>query len=354
MALGLGKLTILVGAGILGSVLAKEGRMPSISDFVSGALKIALKPTRQNDSASSASKPKYDALSSQVNSLRQELQLLSSSRPVTIVTSSATGGRRYGLVVIIIIIGYGYVWWKGWKLPDLSFATKRSLSDACSAVAKQLEEVYSSISATKRNLSSKMDRVESGLDDVAEQKDVIGQEVTQLREDVGSFHVNIESVRHAVRTLETQVHRIEGNEDILHSKVRRLVGFAQNSRRSRSADLQATPSSALKPALEHPQLTPSSRTASLPPLLPSEPPSPSTSNGLNEVQQPLKTAVSAAGLKDLQGMAEAAKFGGKPVDSNDSPVSEGMSKFSNLGSYGRMLFASSSFLSRSRSATQPK
>ncbi|KAI3787239.1 hypothetical protein L1987_41579 [Smallanthus sonchifolius] len=34
---------------------------------------------------------------------------------------------------------------KGWKLPDMMFATRRSLSDATNAVAKQLEIVYSSL-----------------------------------------------------------------------------------------------------------------------------------------------------------------------------------------------------------------
>ncbi|KAL8152168.1 hypothetical protein V2J09_009928 [Rumex salicifolius] len=141
MALSLGKLTILVGAGILGSVLAKEGQLPSVSDVLSGVVKIAFK----RDSAPSSTKPKNDALVAQVNSLKQELQFLVSNRPVTIITSGGGGGRRYGMIILVVVVGYGYIWWKGWKLPDLTFATKRSLSDACTAVAKQLEQVYSSI-----------------------------------------------------------------------------------------------------------------------------------------------------------------------------------------------------------------
>lgn len=37
---------------------------------------------------------------------------------------------------------------QGWKLPDLMFATRRSLSEARSTIAKQLENVYSSIGVT--------------------------------------------------------------------------------------------------------------------------------------------------------------------------------------------------------------
>ncbi|XP_059640848.1 uncharacterized protein LOC132283000 isoform X2 [Cornus florida] len=35
---------------------------------------------------------------------------------------------------------------KGWKLPDMMFATRRCISDACTFIAKQLENVYSSVS----------------------------------------------------------------------------------------------------------------------------------------------------------------------------------------------------------------
>ncbi|KAL2903869.1 tRNA U34 carboxymethyltransferase [Bienertia sinuspersici] len=52
-------------AGILGSILVKEGRMPSVSDVISGAIKVALKPMKQSDSTSTTSKPRNDALMAQ-------------------------------------------------------------------------------------------------------------------------------------------------------------------------------------------------------------------------------------------------------------------------------------------------
>ncbi|GAB4839746.1 hypothetical protein Ancab_020456 [Ancistrocladus abbreviatus] len=353
MALGIGKLTILIGAGVLGSILAKEGRMPGLSDLVSGAFKIALTPMKQNDSAPSTSKPKNEVLMAQVNSLRKELQLLASSQPVTIVTSSTKGGRRYGVIILIVIVGYGYVWWKGWKLPDLSIATKRSLSDACTAIAKQLEQIYSSISTTKRNLSSKMDRVDCGLNDVSEEHNATRQEVSQLRGDIGSFDVNIQSVRCVVETLESKMHRMQGKEDEIHPKILRLVDVARNAERSRSRDLlQASPSGASRPALELPQLAPYLRTGSLPSVLSLEPPSTSTPNGSNVVQQPLKSTVSAVGFKDLEGMAEVIMVPDSSEVSNGNHAAEDTNKSSVLGSYGRKLFASTAFLSRTRSATQ--
>ncbi|KAL1550473.1 hypothetical protein AAHA92_18428 [Salvia divinorum] len=56
---------------------------------------------------------------------------------------------KYGIVIITIVVGYGYIWWKGWKISDMMFATRRGLNDACLSVAKQLETLYSSVSVTK-------------------------------------------------------------------------------------------------------------------------------------------------------------------------------------------------------------
>lgn len=40
------------------------------------------------------------------------------------------------------------VCFQGWKFSDMMFATRRSLSDACGNVSKRLENVYTSISAS--------------------------------------------------------------------------------------------------------------------------------------------------------------------------------------------------------------
>ena len=34
---------------------------------------------------------------------------------------------------------------QGWKLPDLMFATRRGLSDACTSIANQMGKLYESI-----------------------------------------------------------------------------------------------------------------------------------------------------------------------------------------------------------------
>ncbi|GLT73281.1 hypothetical protein SLA2020_451510 [Shorea laevis] len=322
MALPIGKLTILVGAGILGSVLAKEGRVSTVSDFVSGAFKIVLKQIRQDDSPPSVKKPRGDSLMAQVNSLRQELQMLSSNTPITIVTASGRGGAKYGVIVVVVVLGYGYVWWKGWKLPDMMFASRRSLSDACSSIAKQLETVYSSISATKKGLSSRMDVMDSTMDECAAITAETQEEVSELRKRTDFVGVDVINIHDAVQTLENKISRIEGKQDLTNEGVRRLCNYAWSMQNGRITEsIQASPSSSSRPALE-PPVTPSSRqTGSLPPVLSPDPLS-SDYGGSQQVKRPLQNAVSLPGLQDVDGIDGVSEV----VEASSSVVEQSRSR----------------------------
>ncbi|XP_065634356.1 uncharacterized protein LOC112010638 [Quercus suber] len=354
MALPIGKVVILLGAGIVGSVLAKEGRMSTVSDFVSGAFKIVLKQIKQDDSSSSVKKPRNDSLMAQVNSLRQELQSLASNGPITIVTTS---GRVYD----------------GWKLPDLMFASKRGLNDACNSIAKQLESVYSSISATKRGLSSRMDVMDSTLDECAEITSETQQEVSELRKRTDFVGVDVINIHDAVQTLETKISRIEGKQDLTNEGVRRLCHYARNLENSRTPESaqalpssssklaleqppttpssKVAPSSSYRPALELPPISPSSRSASLPPVLSAEPLPSSGSNGSHQVKRPLQNAVS--GLQDISGISEVVEASRNHEVSNGNQALEDTNGgASSYGRFGlRFPSISTSFLSRTRSAT---
>ncbi|GER39247.1 hypothetical protein STAS_15842, partial [Striga asiatica] len=95
---------------LVGSVLAKEGRISIVSDFFSSALKIVFKQLKQDDSAASSSRPRTDLLVQQVNSIRQELQLLASNRSVTIVTGNRSGKNENEKE--------GYMWLKEREKPE--------------------------------------------------------------------------------------------------------------------------------------------------------------------------------------------------------------------------------------------
>ncbi|XP_074303308.1 uncharacterized protein LOC141637790 [Silene latifolia] len=299
MALPLGKLTILIGAGLLGSVLAKEGRVPGVSDVLSGALKVVLKPLKQNDSAPATSRPRNNALIAQVNSLRQELQLLASSRSVTIVTSSRTGGRRVGVIIVIVVIGYGYVWWKGWKLHDFMFATKRSFNDARNSVDNQLSDVSHSLEVTEEDLSSQIDESSSKLDEIVECTTSTRDEVVVVSGQMIKMNELFQAVSNRVHTLVQKFSKIQIKQDETKDGVGKLLLCTLDEDNRLNDLIQDSSPDASRPALEHPRVALEhsrvavpSRTVSLPAALPSVP-SPSTSNRSSEINGHMGDNVSA-------------------------------------------------------------
>ncbi|CAA2984322.1 Hypothetical predicted protein [Olea europaea subsp. europaea] len=318
MALPVGKLTLIIGAGLVGSVLAKEGRTSNVSDFFSGAFKIVLKQLKQDDSSTSNSKPRNDSLLQQVNSLRQELQLLASNRSVTIVTSSNSGSGKYSIIIVVVVVGSGYIWWKGWKISDMMFATRRGLNDACSSVAKQLENVYSSISATKRHLSSRIDSVDCKIDECAENTAATKEEVSELRGDMKLIGADVLSVHQVVQSLETKINRIEGKQNVTNFGVGKLIAFVRGLENSKSREqIEGAASSSSMLTLQLPPVS-ASRAASLP--VNSEPPSPSTSNASHK--HPSQSTVSASGLKDIYGVSDSVGVSSLSTRSNGVHASE--------------------------------
>ncbi|XP_028771988.1 uncharacterized protein LOC114729178 isoform X2 [Neltuma alba] len=354
MALPIGKLTILVGAGIVGSVLAKEGRIPDVSSLVSGAFKIFLKENGSNESASAVKKPPNDALMAQVSSLRQELQLLARDRTITIVNASGSvsGAGKYGTVIIIVVVGYGYIWWKGWKLPDLMFATRRSLSDASTSIGNQLGKVYESIEEAKKKLSARINRLDSSLDECAALTENTRVEISEIQRETDTICGDFSHVRVAVRVLESKIKEIEGKQASTTDRVTELCQFAMklengkpteriqasSSSSSRPAlDLppvspssRVLPSSSLRLSLEQPSVTPLSRTGSLPPNLSTDPISPSYSAGRCQESNGISDAINSP--------SSAAGSNGILPKEDKAPVGSG------YGLLGR-------FLTRTRSAT---
>ncbi|CAL9170553.1 unnamed protein product [Musa hybrid cultivar] len=264
--------------------------------------------------------------------LMESLQLLASSRSVTIVTGDGSDSRRNRVTAIIVVgaLGYVFIWWKGWKLSDMMFVTRRGLSDACTRVGKQLELLSSSIAAAKRQISSRMDRVDSNLDECKELAAATKCEVSQLHGDLSLFHTEVESVHRAVQTLETKLGRIEGSQDFATRGVYQLCQFVERLEQGRNQEfLQDSPTTSHR-AIELPQTSSVvARTSSLPPLAVESPSPPSASPSI-ALESPRilrsSTAVSASGLKELQEISNAIKPGNMKsnmMSGNTSEVSNG-------------------------------
>lgn len=365
MALPIGKLVIVVGAGIAGSVLANERQFSKVSDFFSGAFKVIRKHLKEDESQSKEAS-NDNSLMAQVNSLRQELKMLASSRSITVVTgNSQSGATTYAVPVIVIgVAGYGYIWWKGWKLSDMMFATRRSLSEACSSVGKQLEQVSQSMTAAKRHLSSRIDRVDNGLDQCAELNAATKNEVYEIRGDLKHIGFDVESVQRAVQGLEFQIGRIEGKQNLTNQGVYHLCQFVHKlEERKHTEPLQVSSSS--KPALENSravsnafsghQASSSSSTLAIEPA-PSALGSGSSMKGSSSSprssEQRVPATRSGSGLKEVQGISEAAEACSPGIyeKTECQDKLKGNASNSNISGW-KFPGLNATFLQRSRSAT---
>ncbi|CAI0627369.1 unnamed protein product [Linum tenue] len=232
MALPLGKLVILAGAGLIGASTV-YGKDSGITDWLFGASKIWKQLKKDTGSGK---KPQNDSLMAQVNSLRQELQLLASNGPVTIITSGGAGANKYYIIVVGGVIGCGYVWWKGWKLPDMMFATRRTLSDACNSVAQQLETVYASLRTTRKELSAGISNLDTKLTEIEKSTDSTQGIVVQLLEGSGKIGKDFHSFKERVESLKSRVDNIAVKQVESISGIQSLLAVAHQSALPPAAD----------------------------------------------------------------------------------------------------------------------
>ncbi|TVT98176.1 hypothetical protein EJB05_56556 [Eragrostis curvula] len=182
----LGKVAIVIGSGIVGSVLTGgESGLPDFKDVLSGALKFMTKGAKQGKDAPSTSSPHTAQLLTQVNNLREELQMLSNSKHIAIVTvDGRPGPGAYGITAIVVgAIGYLFIRWK----------------------------------AARRHLAGRIDRVDCSLDECQEIAEATQKEVAVIQGDLSAFEKEMQTVHLVVRSLVTSsppVPAIESSERI--------------------------------------------------------------------------------------------------------------------------------------------
>ncbi|XP_022642951.1 uncharacterized protein LOC111242692 [Vigna radiata var. radiata] len=130
---------------------------------------------------------------------------------------------------------------QGWKLPDFMFATKCSLSDACTSIGNQMAKLYGTIDNVKKKLSSRMNRLDETLDECAALSESTREEIslTQQKADMISF----KSVHVAVRVLldyfssqESRIKKIEEKQVATTEGVTMLCQFTKTLENSRTIE----------------------------------------------------------------------------------------------------------------------
>ncbi|CAN6340387.1 unnamed protein product [Urochloa humidicola] len=215
---------IVIGSGVAGTIFTSGEK---VGDLLSGALKFVTKHGKDGGDAKSGNEHTAQ-LAAQVSDIRDQLMLLS-SRPVTVVTSakSGPGASTVTAVVIVGVIGYAYIKWKGWKLSDMMFVTKRGLSDACNVVGSQLDQVSDTVLVTKKHLAGRIDLVDSTLDETQQIIEGTRDEVAVIHGDLSAFQEDLQSVNFVVRTLESKMGRLESSQDQTVEGINNLCEFTR-------------------------------------------------------------------------------------------------------------------------------
>ncbi|XP_062181286.1 uncharacterized protein LOC133885575 [Phragmites australis] len=207
--MGLTRVVILVGAGVAGSVVLRNGRLAEILGELQEILDKGSK-----GKGGEAEADLNEALTSQVRRLTMEVRQLTSSRPITILTGGSGQTGISGLIVpaaTVGALGYGYMWWKGISFSDLMYVTKRNMANAVSSMTKHLEQVQSSLAAAKRHLTQRIEKLDDKLD---QQKALSGQ----IRDDVTDARLKLENIGSEIKNIKELVWGLDGKIDSMEAK----------------------------------------------------------------------------------------------------------------------------------------
>ncbi|XP_062199310.1 uncharacterized protein LOC133901817 [Phragmites australis] len=210
------KVLILVGAGMTGSILLRNGRL---SDVL-GELQELMKGVNQGQ----ASGP-YDIalIQAQIRNLAQEVRDLTLSRPITILSGNSNSGGSLSFYILpaaaVGAMGYCYMWWKGLSLSDVMFVTKRNMANAVQSMSKQLEQVSSALAATKRHLTQRLENLDGKMDEQVEVSKTIRNEVHEVKDDLSQIGFDIEAIQQMVAGLEGKIELLENKQDVANAGI---------------------------------------------------------------------------------------------------------------------------------------
>ncbi|RLM85086.1 uncharacterized protein C2845_PM04G19590 [Panicum miliaceum] len=249
------KVLILVGAGMTGSILLRNGRL---SDVL-GELQEIMKGVNQG----AASAP-YDIalIQAQIRNLAQEVRDLTLSRPITILNGKSDSGGGLSSYILpaaaVGAMGYCYMWWKsvdtkefaicvlnkklmhhfsqmvphlvppgfsvnaavkGLSLSDVMFVTKRNMANAVQSMSKQLEQVSSALAATKRQLTQRLENLDGKMDEQVEVSKTIRNEVNDVKDDLSQIGFDIEAIQQMVAGLEGKIELLENKQDVANTGI---------------------------------------------------------------------------------------------------------------------------------------
>eukprot|EP00252_Welwitschia_mirabilis_P027917 TRINITY_DN979_c0_g1_i1.p1 TRINITY_DN979_c0_g1~~TRINITY_DN979_c0_g1_i1.p1 ORF type:complete len:326 (-),score=93.00 TRINITY_DN979_c0_g1_i1:358-1335(-) len=247
------KLLLLIGAGLGGSFVLRNGRL---SDIIA-ELQALLKGMDESGEQGQVDSETLAALAAQIRRLAQDVKTVS-SRPIILNGSGNSSGNLSSLLLPAAAVGaagYGYMWWKGWSFSDLMYVTKRNMANAVANVTKQLDQVSAALAATKRHLTQRIEGLDVKLEDQKEMSKLIKNDVNEVREDLQQIGFDIDQIQRMVSGLEGKIGTLEDKQDFANAGVWYLCQFVgEGTKDGRMAKFLQN-FQAGKPNTEQPALT---------------------------------------------------------------------------------------------------
>ncbi|GJM94805.1 hypothetical protein PR202_ga11484 [Eleusine coracana subsp. coracana] len=222
--MGLTRVVVLVGTGVAGSLVLRNGRLSEVLGELQEILDKGSKGKGGGEGESSIDEALLSQsvrldISSPIRNLSMEVRQISSSRSVTVVNGGSGQTGLSGLIIPVATVGalgYGYMCggkyvFPGISFSDLMYVTKRNMANAVSSMTKHLEQVQSSLAAAKRHLTQRIEKLDDKLD---QQKALSGQ----IRDDVTDARLKLENIGSEIKNIKDLVWGLDGKIDSMEAK----------------------------------------------------------------------------------------------------------------------------------------
>lgn len=207
---GLTRVVMLVGAGVAGSVVLRNGRLSEILTEIQEFLE---KGEMGKGGGGGADHGINDALN-EVRQLAMQVRNLGSPHSITVLSGGSGQTGVSGLIVpaaTVGALGYGYMWWKGISFGDLMYVTKQNMANVVSSMTKHLEQVQSSLAAAKKHLTQRIEKLDDKLD---QQKALSGQ----IKDDVTGARLKLENIGSEIKNIKELVWGLDEKMDSMEAK----------------------------------------------------------------------------------------------------------------------------------------
>jgi len=207
---GITRVVMLIGTGVAGSVVLRNGRLSEILTEIQEFLE---KADNAKGGGGGADHGINDALN-EVRLLAMQVRQLGSPRSITVLNGGSGQSGLSGLIVpaaTVGALGYGYMWWKGISFADLMYVTKQNMANAVSSMTKHLEQVQTSLAAAKKHLTQRIQKLDDKLD---QQKALSGQ----IKDDVTGARLKLENIGSEIKNIKELVWGLDEKMDSMEAK----------------------------------------------------------------------------------------------------------------------------------------